>query len=165
MHPDRQPVIDRFRGVVLRFGATSVLARTPQGADEVVISGDLEIRYGVEVLGKPHLSIVPGLVALDYGDMLNGEEAWDFLLRGSHLHPRADVIGYRSDGVDDMTVIKALDLAQPVHVLVYEDAAATLPVARVTALIASDTETIAPRLLEHLLHYPSVTEWQASQNG
>jgi hypothetical protein len=151
--------------MVLQFDGAFVLARSEYPGSEVITSGDLLIRYGVEILGKPHLSIVPGLVALDYGDMLTGEDAWHFLLKGSHLHPRADVIGYRSDGVDDMTVIKALDLAQPVHVLAYENAESIRPIARVSAIIADNREGIPPRLLAYLPDYPTITEWQAAQNG
>jgi hypothetical protein len=163
--PERLPIGDAFQGMVLRFDGAFVLARSEYPDSEVIARGDLLIRYGVEILGKPRLSIVPGLIALDYGDMLTGEDAWHFLLKGSHLHPRADVIGYRNDGIDDMTVIKALDLAQPVHVLAYENAETTRPIARVSAIIADNREGIPLRLLEHLLNYPTITEWQAAQDG
>ena len=64
------------------------------------------VRYGVRFLGKPHLSVVPGLVAIDYGEMLIGEEAWIFLTKRSNLYPRAEVFGYRNDGHDDMITVK-----------------------------------------------------------
>lgn len=122
------------------------------------------MRCAVEYLGKPHLAIVPGLVALDYGDILTGEAAWDFLLRRSNLHPRADVIGYRTDGADDMTLVKLLDLARPIQVWVYPDAAAVKPLARALALIAGPdaVDTVSPRLLAYLPRFASLTDWQAA---
>lgn len=158
--PERQPITDSFSGTVLRAGENHVLAAEPHPPAEVAASGNLVIRYAIPYLGKPHLAIVPGLIALDYGDMLTGEEAWDWLLNHSNLHPRADVVGYRSDGVDDMIVVKLLDLAQPVQVLVYQDSSQTKPLARVEALIARQVEAIPPRLLNYLPRYDSLEDWQ-----
>jgi hypothetical protein len=76
--PERQPIADPFTGMVLRLDQTHLLARTPQPGTEVVASGDLVVRYGIQYLDKPHLAIVPGLVALDYGEIITGDEAWDF---------------------------------------------------------------------------------------
>jgi|SRR5690606_362569 len=158
--PDRQPIADRFSGALLHINDAHLLARTPLAGTQTITAGELVVRYGVQYLGKPHLSIVPGLLALDYGEILTGEEAWEFLLHHSNLHPRADVIGYRNDGVDDMIVVKFLDLAAPVQVLVYADASATQPLARVRALIAEDTEAVPPRLLDYLPRYESLEAWQ-----
>jgi hypothetical protein len=158
--PERQPIADPFTGMVLRLDQTHLLARTPQPGTEVVASGDLVVRYGIQYLDKPHLAIVPGLVALDYGEIITGDEAWDFLLHRSNLHPRADVVGYRNDGADEMIVVKLLDPVAPVHVLIYSDTKAVQPVARVSALIAEDTAGIAPRLLDYLPHFESLEAWQ-----
>jgi len=68
----------------------SCLALQAIDGTPTVHSGTFTIRYGLRFLGKPHLSIVPGLVALDYGDMLVGAEAWEFITRRSNLHPRAE---------------------------------------------------------------------------
>ncbi len=157
--PERQPIVDLFSGVVLRTGDSHLLAVEPAPPAEVAASGSLVIRYAVPYLGKPHLAIVPGLIALDYGDMLTGEEAWDWLLNRSNLHPRADVLGYRSDGADDMIVVKLLDLAEPIQVLVYRNTADPLPLARVEALIARQTDRLAPRLLQYLPRYDSLEDW------
>jgi hypothetical protein len=129
---------------------------------DVVYQGAMVVRYGVRYLGKPHLSIVPGLIALDYGEMLTGEAAWEFLTRRSNLYPRAEVFGYRNDGRDEMITVKNLDLVLPVEVLVYENSSAVMPMARPLALIADDNErtTLPPRLLEYLPCYPTVTAWQ-----
>jgi hypothetical protein len=158
--PERQPIADPFRGVVLRVDQTHLLARAPQPGTEVVASGDLIVRYAVQYLDKPHLAIVPGLIALDYGEIIRGEEAWDFLLNRSNLHPRADVVGYRNDGADEMIVVKLLDPVAPVQVLVYDAATDTQPIARVEALIADRTDDIAPRLLEYLPRFESLEAWQ-----
>lgn len=161
--PERQPVSDLFAGVVIEIGAQQALAlNTPETAN-TLYSGEMTVRYGVRFLGKPHLSIVSGLIAIDYGTMLTGEEAWDFLFRRSNLYPRAEVFGYRNDGRDDMITVKNLDLALPVEVLVYTDAGAATPFVKPTALIASDAQAAAlpPRLLDNLPHYSSLDEWRA----
>ena len=153
--PERSPIADVFTG--------ALLTALP-GAD-VIAQGKLIIRYAVEYLGKPHLALVPGLIALDYGDMLTGEAAWEFLLRRSNLYPRADVVGYRTDGIDDMTPVKWLDLAQPVQVWVYSDAAANTGLARVSAIIAgpdSVPDALPTRLLDYLPRYESIDDWQAA---
>ncbi len=157
--PERQPIGDSFSGVVLQIGERQALALTAHSGAQVIARGNLIIRYAIRYLGKPHLSIVPGLVALDYGDMLTGEDAWNFLLKRSVVFPRADVLGYRNDGVDDMIVVKQLDLAEPVDVYVYTDAIATIPSAHPTALIAPADAQVAPRLLEYLPRYDTLEDW------
>jgi hypothetical protein len=164
--PERDPVGDVFNGFVLQFGdkESQILTLNAMVEAETIASGALVIRYAVRYLEEPHLSIVPGLVALDYGDMLTGDVAWDFLLKRSNLHPRADVLGYRNDGQDDMIPVKRLDPAAPVAVFVYPDAEATRPIAQPTAVIAADTAahtaTLPERLLEYLPLYETVADWQ-----
>ena len=162
--PERQPIGDTLDGMLLRLDATHILALAPLPDADVVASGTLTLRYAIRYLGKPHLSIVPGLLALDYGDILTGEEAWSFLLRRSNLHPRADVVGYRNDGQDDMIPVKWLDLAQPIDVLAYADASTTTPIARVDALIAPHDAVIAPRIREYLPCFPTPEDWQANRS-
>jgi hypothetical protein len=153
-----------FNGVAVTCDGMQALATEPIPGTQVIMSGPLLVQYGVRFLGKLHLSIVPGIVVLDYGDMLTGEEAWDFLLKRSNLHPRAEVIGYRNDGKDDMVFIKHLDLSVPPEALVYTNAGDTLPAAQPTALIGADTHDVPPRLLEYLPHYPTLADWQANIN-
>lgn len=162
--PERSPIADTFVGFLLRTQTTHLLALDPSAGAALAVSGPLTLRYAVEYLGKPHLAIVPGLIALDYGDMLTGEAAWDFLLHRSNLHPRADVIGYRTDGADDMTLVKLLDLAQPVQVWAYANADAVTPLARVQALIAAPeaADSLPPRLLAYLPRFDSFTDWQTA---
>lgn len=160
--PERQPVGDRISGHVVQFPAGVILSAAALNDGETLAHGELVLRYAVPYLGKPQFSIVPGLIALDYGDMLTGEAAWEFLLKRSNLHPRADVVGYRNDGVDDMIVVKWLDLAQPVQVLVYADASATRPLTQLQALIGFDPAALPQRLLDYLPHYSHLTDWQAA---
>jgi hypothetical protein len=147
--------------LILQYGNHQVLALTEQSETTTIGNGSFTIRYGLRYLGKLHVSIVPGLVVLDYGDFLTGEEAWEFLIERSNLYPRSEVVGYRNDGGDEMIVIKALDLSVPPEVLVYADAVATNPIARPTALIDSSESAFPPRLLEFLPRFASVTDWQA----
>ncbi len=158
--PERQPLGDPFAGVVLQLGQHLALAAEPQPTTTTLARGVFVVRYAVRFLGKTHFSIVPGLVVLDYGDILTGADAWNFLLMRSHLHPRAEVVGYRSDGTDDMVFVRQLDLAQPVEVLVYADSTATKPIARPTALIAPPTAAYSGRLLDYLPRYDSLEAWQ-----
>jgi hypothetical protein len=163
--PDRAPLGDSFAGVVLRVGGAQALALESHSGADVIASGTFTIRYGVRFLGKPYLSIVPGLLVLDYGDMMTGDEAWDFLLNRSNLYPRAEVVGYRSDGRDDMVFIRQLDLALPVHVLAYPDEMAAMPLAMPTALIAPDGAVVAPRVLQYLPRFDSVGDYLAARKS
>lgn len=157
--PERQPVGDAFTGVVVQAGAHQALAFAP-GAADVLHAAPGIVRYGVRFLGKPHLSIVPGLIVVDYGQMLTGEAAWDFLINHSNRYPRAEVFGYRNDGRDDMMLVRALDLALPPEVLVYADAHATTPLARPTALIAgADAPAVPDRLLGALTRFETMEDW------
>jgi hypothetical protein len=162
--PERQPIGDSFTGAAIQVGAAQALTVEVPDAGSSILSGTMTVRYGVRYLGKAFLSIIPGLIAVDYGTILTGEEAWDFLLKRSNLYPRAEVFGYRSDGRDDMMTVKNLDLAQPVDVLVYAEANATVPIAKPTALIADErqTATLPQRLVEALERFPSVAAWQTA---
>jgi hypothetical protein len=160
--PERTPVTDEFAGVLIELDDQQVLA-TELPDDEIpfLLGGTLIIRYGLRYLEKPHLSIVPGLLVLDYGDMLTGEEAWDFIQKRSNLHPRAEVFGYRNDGVDDSVAVKGLDLALTPEVLVYTAAADTTPAARPTALIAPSDAELPQRLAAYLPRFESLAAWKA----
>lgn len=158
--PDRAPLGDVVDGFALRVERGDLLALEPLPGATVIASGALVVRYGVRFLGKPLLSIVPGLVALEYGEMLTGEAAWTFLLRQSNLHPRAEVFGYRSDGRDDQMLVRSLDLALTPDVLVYADAAATVPVARPQAVIAPASAILPDRLIQALPRFETLADWE-----
>lgn len=161
--PKRVPVEDSLDGVVFRYGDAVGLALAPIPETTTLTQGALIVRYGVRFLGKSHLSIVPGLLVLDYGDMLTGEDAWDFLLNRSNLYPRAEVAGYRNDGTDDMVFLRQLDLAIPPMPLVFTDAESPKPFARPTLVIAPDAAALPERLLQYLPHYERIADWQAKE--
>ncbi|NWF68934.1 MAG: hypothetical protein HXY40_07600 [Chloroflexi bacterium] len=161
--PAREPFAEIFNGLVLEFESRQALATAPQPGSETLLRGALVLRYGARLAGKPFLSIVPGLLVLDYGDTLTGQAAWDFLMKKSNLHPRADVVGYRSDGQDDMVMVRTLDLGMAIDVLVYADAQATTPLYRPQALIAAnEAEDLPPYLVEYLPRYDSLDAWKAA---
>ncbi len=161
--PKRKPYGESFAGVVFKVNEHILLARTAPPDVEVLHSGSFVLRYGIAYLEKPQYSIVPGLVAVDYGDILAGEEAWHFLFHRSNLYPRADVIGYRNDGVDEMIVVKKLDFMQPITILVYADSQTTTPLAQPTAIIANETENFPAWLLQYGKFYKTLADWQAVQ--
>ena len=161
--PEHAPVEDHLTGVVFQAGPADGLALVPQANTITLAQGPLVVRYGVRFLGKRFQSIVPGLVVLDYGDMLTGQDAWDFLQKRSNLHPRAEVAGYRDDGRDDMVFVRQLDLAIPPQVLVFADAASNQPLARPRVLIAPPDATLPPRVLAYLPRYESLAQWQAEE--
>ncbi len=164
--PDRVPVGDTFTGTLLQTDGTTLLLHPNSQipADMTpILNDDMMIRYALPYLGKPHLAIVPGLLALDYGDMLTGDEAFNFILTKNNLYPRADVLGYRNDGVDEMIQIKWLDMALSVQVYAYDDAHATKPITQINGLIAPENAEILPRLVAYLPRYVSFTQWQQDQ--
>jgi hypothetical protein len=136
--PPRIPNGDRFEGVLCLWQTLHVLSATPLIQAETVAQGII-LRYAARLLGKPFLGIVPELVAIDYGDFLNGEDAWEFVLKRSNLYPRADIVGYRNDGVDDMIVVKKLDLALKPMVLAYAQDEDVRPVAEAVACIGIES--------------------------
>lgn len=132
--PPRTPAADPFPGVLCRIHGTVVLTHAPPPDAEIIARG-VELRYGARVLGKPSLSIVPGLIVLERGEMMTGDEAWAFLTKRSQLFPRAEVYGDLDTGADEMLYVKQLDLALPAKVLAYADGTATVPLAEATALL------------------------------
>lgn len=160
--PKRKPYGESFDGVIFKVNEHSLLARIAPPDAQVQHQGSFVLRYGIPYLEKPQYSIVPGLVALDYGDVLAGEEAWHFLFHRSNLYPRADVMGYRNDGVDEMIVVKKLDFMQPVTVLAYADSQATTPLAHIAAIIADSTDGFPAWLLRYGKFYKTLADWQPS---
>lgn len=161
--PDREPIGDRFTGIVGQVDQQFILSAQPQSSFTPIAEGEWIVRYGIPYLGKPQYSIVPDLVVLDYGDMLVGEAAWEFLINQSNLYPRSDVLGYRNDGLDEMLVIKQLDFAIPFDVLVYKNDTDHKPIAKVTALIAPENEDYPERLLKYLPRFDTLADWEANR--
>ena len=157
---DRQPISDQVEGFVTAIGGRALLSAVALDEGELTARGALTLRYGITFLGKPHLSIVPSLVVADYGELLKGEEAWDFLMTSAHLYPRADVCGFRSDGADEMTAVKQLDFDAPYDVFVYRDSQGHQPLAKLAGLIAAEGASYPERLLRHLPRYESLNAWR-----
>jgi hypothetical protein len=136
---DRHPISDRLDGVLVRMDEDLALcdAVPAQHLHEVIGTGEWIVRYGIPYLGKPHLCVVPGLVALDYGDLLNAEDAWQFLLSKSNLYPRGEVFGFRNDGEDELIVIKKLDFSLAPVPLIYASPEETHPVGKLSRIITT----------------------------
>lgn len=162
--PPREAIGDTLVGALLREPDGDLLLIGTDIPGEVLARGELTVRYGLRYLGKPQFSIVPGLVAIDYGTLLTGQAAWDFLLTRSNLYPRAEVFGNRSDGRDEMVYVKHLDLAQPPQVMVYTKPDAALPTAFPIAVIASPNNTpvgvLPERLTAILPVFPTIAAWR-----
>jgi len=158
--PKREPIQDIIEGVVTRLGNDCLLSTAMLTSGELVAAGELAVRYGIPYLGRHFHSLVPDLVVVDYGEMLVAEAAWEFLVHHSHLYPRADVLGYRDDGSDEMLVVKQLDFAIPFDVLVYRQASDRKPFASLRALIASNRAAFPQRLLNYLPAFDSLADWQ-----
>jgi len=120
------------------------------------------LRYAARLLGKSFRSIVPALVAIDYGDFLTGEDAWEFILKRSNLYPRADVVGYRNDGVDDMIVVKKLDLALKPMVLAYAQEDDSRPMAEAVACIGAES-AFPQRVTAFLPRFDSFEDFLSAQ--
>jgi len=163
--PEQNPIGDSFTGSIIQIGQTQALTAVDLLSEEIIASGSFVVRYGLRFLGKLHISIVPGLLVLDRGEILTNENAWDFLLKHSNLYPRSEVMGYLNDGSDEMMLIRNLDMAVPPEVLVYSDARGTKPIAKPTILIAPDTTGFSDRLLSYLPRYASLAEWQAEMKS
>ncbi len=159
----RQPIADQLLGVVTEVDGRTLLSPAELADGVAIFRGELTIRYGITYLGKPHMSIVPDLVVADYGELLIGEAAWEFLMKSAHLYPRADVCGFRNDGADDMIVVKQLDFDYPYDVFVYRRLEDEQPFAPLSALIDADLASFPKRLRRHLPRYDSVSSWR--RNG
>jgi len=163
--PERKPVQDAFEGSIFVFNDVAFLAT--ESIDDAVLSysGAMTLRYGIEYLGKPQFCIMPELVVMDYGDALVGDEAWEFLFERSNLYPRADVVGYRNDGVDDMIVVKWLDLMAPVAVTAFSAPNEHMPIAWIRGFIGPGFDTLPKRAQTFLPHFDNLETWQATSNG
>ena len=162
MSLSQQPLSERFEGEVLRLDGVLLLSSLAQAPGEVLAGGALILRYGIVCLEMPQLSIVPQLVVLEYGEQLEGEAAWDFLLHHSNLHPRAEVHGRRDDGEVDQLRVSRLDLAQQPRVLVWHESEteAAMPLARPQAVLCAEPEALPPRLQHYLPCFASPTDWR-----
>jgi len=161
--PQRQPISEQVAGVVTDVGGRALLSASALDEGDIIAGGELTLRYGITYLGKPHLSIVPDLVVADYGELLKGEAAWEFLMQSAHLYPRADVCGFRNDGADEMSALKLLDFDYPYDVFVYREIQSHQPLAKLAGLIAAEGESFPERLLRHLPRFDSLSAWRTHE--
>lgn len=159
----RQPIAERVSGIVTELDRHALLSPAELPAGVVIARGEQVLRYGITFLGKPHLSIVPNLVVADYGELLNGEEAWAFLMTSAHLYPRADVCGFLNDGSDAMAALKQLDFDYPFDVFVYREFQDNRPLAALSALIADAPPSYPERLLRRLPRFDSLSAWRKNE--
>lgn len=147
---------------MLRLADATLLSTSTDSAAETLAGGPLLLRYGLVCLETPQRCLVPELVVMEYGEMLNGEAAWEFLLHHSNLHPRAEVLGRRDDGEEDMLRVSRLDLAQTPRVLVWRREAAgdATPLAAPVAVIADEADALPHRLRRFLPLYASLADWR-----
>jgi hypothetical protein len=156
--PARLAVADSLDAAIVDFEGQPVLTTLISPPEA---SSPLILRYGVALLEQPDAYMVPELIALDYGDFLAGEQAWDFVLNRGNLYPRADVIGHLQDGTDEMLPLKWLDLAAPIAGLVYEHRDQWLPLA-VIRTVVSNRHDLPERVRDHLDVYPNWKAWQGN---
>jgi hypothetical protein len=161
--PPRLPVGDAVEGSLITLDEHLLLVQTPPAEASITHAGPMILRYALVYLGRSYHAIVPELVAMDTGGGFSGEEAWDFLINKSNLFPRADVIGYREDGQEDMVTVKSLDLAAPVRTFVYSDESSRTPIGVLSAIVMQDTSQLPPRVLEYCAHYSTLEDWQKRQ--
>lgn len=158
--PERQPIGDTFTGVIIKVEDYFLLSDSAIDKIETTHEGTFTVRYGVVFPAKPDLSIVPALLALDYGEFKTGEDAWDFLLNKSTRYPRADVIGHNNSGEDAQAFVRELDLMYPFDILVYENDIATTPLCKIDAIISKKPDATSERLAEYVNIFPTIKEWK-----
>lgn len=165
MSLQRLAISDRLEGQVVLVGGIPLLTTLQDAPGEVLAAGPLLLRYGLVCLETPQHCLVPELVVMEYGEQLNGEAAWDFLLRHSNLHPRAEVFGRRDDGFEDQLRVSRLDLAQPPRVLAWPQSAgdSTVPLARPVAVLSKAPEALPSRLRQFLPVHASLAAWRHDQ--
>ncbi|MGJ3238271.1 MAG: hypothetical protein ACFE0Q_06155 [Anaerolineae bacterium] len=158
--PERQPIGDTLSGVITAVEDTFLLCDDAPDGYSIKHEGTFTMRYGVVLLGKPHTSIVPALMALDYGAFKNGEDAWHFLMNKSTLYPRADVIGYDNHGQDAQVFVREVDLMYPLHLLIYRNETTTTPLCQIDAIITPNAGALPQRVQNYATIYPAIKDWK-----
>ncbi|MYD37230.1 MAG: hypothetical protein F4W97_00250, partial [Chloroflexi bacterium] len=86
----RLPISDSAHGWLTRLDERWLLADHALAGGWLAAQGELLLRYGIRILGKPHLAIVPDLVVADGGEMLVGEAAMQLIMDRGNLFQSAD---------------------------------------------------------------------------
>ncbi|MBN2469752.1 MAG: hypothetical protein JXN59_03420 [Anaerolineae bacterium] len=156
--PKPELIGHRIEGSLVALGAQTILVCGPAPAfpegQAVRAPGPLVVRYAVPYLRR-EVALVPGLFAAEYGAILLGRDAWDYAIGHNNLHPRADLLGLRTDGQPDQVMLRDLDFGRGVEVWAYASEEATCPLARLDALWIGPG---APELPDLLLAY--LPRWQ-----
>ncbi|MCC7452396.1 MAG: hypothetical protein IT324_33655 [Anaerolineae bacterium] len=159
--PDPEYITDTVEGAVYRLpgGTALVVGDVPEALTGLtpILKGSITVRYGLAFLTPPSDSLIPGLFAAEKGGMLVGREAWDYIQQHFQMHPRADILGLRSNGQQAQVFLRELDFGVPVRVLIYDRLAATTPVATADALIMDNGAPALPDLLTQYLPVKDVT--------
>ncbi len=160
----REALEEHTFGALTQLNHQVVVSHEPLGIGEPLYHGQITFRYGVRFLGKTHYSIIPELIVLDYGTMMNGVEAWEFLLNKSNMYPRAEIFGHRHDGVDDIITIRQLDLALPIVVFAFTHPVQDQPFAQLSAWIAPSNSSshisLPPYLIKYIPVFETIAQWQ-----
>lgn len=141
---------EHFSGILYRTDAQTglVLAdRMPSTPATIIHSGDLILRYGVDLLVSPH-AFIPGYFETENGAVFTGEAAWDFIWAKFQLYPRAEVLGMRQDGLQTDYLMRDLDFGEGRKVLAYADESSPKSLGTIAQLRLADMNTCPPRLDE-----------------
>jgi hypothetical protein len=133
-------------------GVVLVLGTPPALPSEALLRAKsaLTIRCAIAYLQRNDV-LVPGLFASEYGAMLVGREAWDYAMKHHVLHPRADLVGLRSDGQQDQVMLRELDFGRDIAVLAYEHPDASIALTPLDAYWANSDAPELPDLLTEYL--------------
>jgi len=135
-------------------GGTLLIPGRPPAAigdNAPIISGTIIFRYGISFLIPPQDALIPGLFVSERGAALTGREAWDFMLAHCQLYPRADVLGFRTNGGDSQVFLKQLDWGRAVRVLAYASLDNRMPAAEPAAMFIGEDAPPIPELLAKYL--------------
>lgn len=147
--PAQEFVSEAVTGAIFRQAATYTLV---VGLDDLVgdliIRGEVILRYGLPTLRPPIRYIIPGLFAGERGGTMVGRQAWRYMQARWEHHPRADVFGVAPDGTPVNYFLKELDLSVPIRVFAYPNPnlAAMVALCPVDSLRAAPEVTL-PELL------------------
>lgn len=110
--------------------------------------GDLVLRYGIEMLTAPY-QLIPGYFENENGAIKTGRAAWEFIWSKFQLYPRAEVIGFRSDGAPAQVLMRDLDFGEPPKVLAFPDETAWRALGVITHLSAPPDATLPDLLAQY----------------
>ncbi|MBN2469466.1 MAG: hypothetical protein JXN59_01985 [Anaerolineae bacterium] len=113
--------------------------------------GPLVIRYALPYLNR-ETAIVPGLFASEYGAILVGWDGWNYAMTHSNLHPRADLLGLRTDAQPDQVMLRDIDFGRGVEVWAYETPDARTPIGRLAAWEGASPPDHLAEYLPHVSH-------------